>query len=341
MGTSAQGRKGRVMAKDYSADIDLADENDPHTKLVLMAGTGRNVLDVGCSYGHVAAALKERGCTVTGIELDAEAASKAQQYCERVIIGDLDTMDLRAELGPEKFDVALFGDVLEHLKNAQRLLSATREALAPGGFIGVSVPNVAHGSIRLKLLMGDFDYENMGILDDTHLKYYTRKSICDLLESCGFMVEVIDWVEKRLTARVIHEVLDPLGLGNLEEVIKSLSTWEAVAYQYVIKAFPASEEAQVKRLSEEKVQAERRLRELEDKLAGQDKIQDDIKKKDLELEKVGEYAKLLEGLINEKDAYIKSLEAALAERDRMLAQKQDAPEGRQGSGLLRRSGRKA
>ena len=47
MGTSAQGRKGRVMAKDYSADIDLADENDPHTKLVLMAGTGRNVLDVG------------------------------------------------------------------------------------------------------------------------------------------------------------------------------------------------------------------------------------------------------------------------------------------------------
>lgn len=323
------------MRKDYDSGIEWSDANDAHVKQIEMVGRGKRVVDFGCWNGLVAGALKERGCHVTGIEMDPEAAEAAREACDRVIVADLDEIDLDSALEGEEYDVGLFGDVIEHLKHPGRLLRRFRGLLAPGGHIVLSVPNIAHASIRLMLLEGRFDYENTGILDDTHLKYYTRQSVGDLLESCGFMVEVIDWVEKRLPARVVHEVLDPLGLGNLEEVIKSLSTWEAVAYQYVIKAFPATEEAQVRRLSEEKVQAERRLRELEekltgqeDKLAGKDKTEDDIRKKDLELEKAGEYAKSLEGIINEKDAYIKSLEAASAELRRELDERGDKGRGR-------------
>ena len=81
------------------------------------------------------------------------------------------------------------------------------------------MPNVAHASVRLALLKGQFDYEDTGILDDTHLKYYTRSSIGDLLESCGFMVDVVDWVEQLVSEEELHSTLDPLGLGNLEQVI--------------------------------------------------------------------------------------------------------------------------
>ena len=182
----------------YFKGIDLEDENDPYTKEIALIGEGKRVVDFGCWTGGVAGVLKERGCTVTGIELDTEAAAEAAKVCDRVIVGDLDTMDLGEALAGEKYDVGLFGDVVEHLKDPRHLLVGMREALAPGGYVVVSVPNVAHASVRLSLLKGQFDYEDTGILDATNLKFYTRESIADLLESCGYLVEVMDWIDMKV-----------------------------------------------------------------------------------------------------------------------------------------------
>ena len=314
-----------MMAKDYSASIDLDNENDPHTRLVLMTPEGSRVLDVGCSRGDMAAALKERGCRVTGVEMDPDAAAVAEKVCERVIVGDLDLLELPALLGSEKFDVVLFGDVLEHLKYPQRVLGMARQVLSPEGFIGVSVPNIAHGSIRLMLLKGEFIYEDVGILDDTHLRFYTRKSICDLLEGCGYLVDSVDWIVAPITERQLSETLDPLGMRDLEEVCKSFATPEAVARQYIVKARPASEADRLIRLSEEKVRAEREVEELKS-------VREELKTSDV-------YARDLEVQIEKKNAYIAQLEAVLAERDRALADKPSEPLADEGGGRRRR-GRK-
>jgi SAM-dependent methyltransferase len=303
------------MGKDYEKDIDFRDPNDTHTKMIEMVGFGKRVVDFGCWTGFVARHLKERGCHVTGIEIDPRAAEAAKEVCDRVIVADLDEIDLPSALDGDTYDVGLFGDVLEHLKCPQRVLGQMRGLLAPGGYIVLSVPNITHASVRLMMLQGRFDYEDTGILDDTHLKYYTRKSIGDLLESRGYMVDVMDWTEQRVSESQLRGALDPLGLINLEEVLRSFGTWEAVAYQYVIKAFPASEEEQVRRLSEEKVQAERKAKELESRLRELEKALVECRRSQTELEKVREHTRSLEKLLDEKETHMKALEANIAEKE--------------------------
>ena len=296
------------MGKAYETEIDLSDANNASTKQILMTGTGKRVVEFGCSTGYVSRILKERGCYVVGIEVDPDAAARAREVCDRVKVGDLDELDLASELGGETFDVGLFGEVLEHLKYPQRALMQTRQLLAPGGYVVVSVPNIAHASIRLALLKGEFDYEEMGILDDTHLKYYTRKSIVDLLEGCGFMVDQVDWTEQKISENRMREVLDPLGLSRMEEIVKAFSSTEAVAFQYVIKASPAGEPGRMEKLAEDKVEAERRARFLEKELG--------------DLQVVVDYSRELEGMIEKKNGYIRDLEAAVSERDTVLQEKE-------------------
>lgn len=306
------------MEKDYEMLIDFSDRNDTHARMIEMVGTGKKVVDFGCWTGFVARELKKRGCYVTGIEIDPEAAEEARSVCDRVIVADLDTIDLAAALQGEEYDVGLFGDVIEHLKEPARLLAQMRDMLSSGGCIVVSVPNIAHASIRLMLLQGRFDYADTGILDDTHLKYYTRRSIGDLLEACGYIVDVMSWTENRVSEKDLHAVIDPLKLANLEKVVEEFSTWEAVAFQYLIKAFPASEEAHVQRLSEEKVQAERRVRVLETEL---DESQRERAELEDALEEAKQYIRTVKDQIDKKDAYIRSLEEAVEERERSLQEK--------------------
>lgn len=325
----------------YGADIDLTAENDSHTKAINLVGRDKTVLDLGCYAGAVAEVLRTRGCTVTGIEIDEQAAELAREHCDQVIVADLDEIDLGRALAGRTFDVVLAGDVIEHLKDPRRLLAEARGLLAEGGYVVVSVPNVAHASIRLELLKGQFDYGDTGILDSTHLRFYTRESIADLLESCGYMVEVLDWVEQKITQEALHEALDPLGLTNLAEVAAAFSQWEAVAFQFVIKAVPATEEAVVQRLSEEKVQAEYRLRVLEKEVAEYRRLADDYArlteenrklaesvedfKRQLDsareqMAKSGEYQKNLEKAIGDKDAYVAELQKAVTESRTTLEQ---------------------
>lgn len=298
-------REERVAVKaKYEKDIDLEDPNDTHARLIEMVGREKKVLDLGCSTGYVARVLSERGCSVTGIEVDVEAAREAEKHCRKVLVADLDGIDLARSLAGEAYDVCLFGDVVEHLKEPGRLLVGARGVLSEGGYVVLSVPNITHASIRLMMLEGRFEYEETGILDDTHLRFFTRRSITDLLEGCGFLVDVMDWTEQRVSEGELRSALDPLGIANLEKVIESFSSWESVAYQYVIKAFPAGDEALLRRLSEEKTDAQKRLKALEREVA--------------ELRKVKEYVKRVEESIEKKNEYIKMLEDALAERDRRI-----------------------
>src|SRR3954447_25015221 len=101
----------------YSRQVDLTNVNNAHTLGVLLVPPGSRVLDIGAGDGSVARALVERGCGVSAVEIDAEAARDARLCCEEVVVGDIEQMDLRAAFDDRVFDVVLLLDVLEHLKD--------------------------------------------------------------------------------------------------------------------------------------------------------------------------------------------------------------------------------
>jgi SAM-dependent methyltransferase len=147
------------------------------------------VLDIGCGSGTVTLeANRDKSNAVLCIEPDhARAAISASRGLE--VICALADEELLRERGP--FDVIVFSDVLEHLSAPADLIEMAATALAPGGFIMASVPNVAHWTVRLKLLFGRFDYTSSGIMDATHLRWFTRKTITSLFESQGLRVTAL------------------------------------------------------------------------------------------------------------------------------------------------------
>ena len=162
-----------------------------HAKLLAAVGSGKRVLDVGCSSGYLAAPLAARGNTLVGLELDPEAARAAEAYCERVLVGDVETMDIPLE--PGSFDVVLCGDVVEHLRDPVAALARLRPLLKEGGRLVLSTPNVANWAIRLSLLAGRWRYTDRGLLDRTHTHLFTRATLREALEQAGYRVERLDF----------------------------------------------------------------------------------------------------------------------------------------------------
>jgi len=93
--------------------------------------------------------------------------------------------------------VIVFADVLEHLRQPEEILSRCKQLLLPSGFVIASIPNIAHWSMRWNLLFGRFDYTNLGLLDRTHLRFFTYKSAFDLFEKSGYAVDCFDFVSGR------------------------------------------------------------------------------------------------------------------------------------------------
>ncbi len=149
-------------------------------------GRGRRALDVAAADGFLSELLTRQGWTVTALERDPGQAARARGRCKEVIVADLD--DSLPEIdGP--FDAIVCGDVLEHLSDPLTTLVALKGKLAPRGILVISVPNVAHLWVRLSLLAGRFEYSDRGILDRTHLRFFTRRSFLDFLRRAGLAVD--------------------------------------------------------------------------------------------------------------------------------------------------------
>lgn len=221
------------MSKYPWYDIDINSETTP-AKLLKLVGTNKKVLECGCASGYVSKVLKERfNCTVTGIEIDPDAAKEAEKYCSRVIVGDLEAMNFSEELGEDKFDVITFGDVLEHLKDPGKVLTALRVFLKDDGYIVASIPNLAHISVVLELLNGNFDYRPLGLLDDTHLRFFTKKSILSLFRNAGYEIVLWDRVILKPEDTEFQTVLDSCPYSLLSFFG---SGSELLTYHFVVKA---------------------------------------------------------------------------------------------------------
>lgn len=143
------------------------------------------VLEIGPASGYMTRVLSEHGCQVDAIELNPRDAAKAAEHCRKLVIGSAEDPHAFDELrGP--YRVVLMADVLEHMRSPDETLRLAAERLAPDGEAVVSLPNIAHWKIRLDLLRGDFEYRDDGVLDRTHLRFFTRKTAEDLFRGAGF-----------------------------------------------------------------------------------------------------------------------------------------------------------
>lgn len=218
----------------YLSELDPNSDSAPARALRLV-GTDKRVLELGGAVGQMSKLLRDRGCQVVSLEIGAPAAALASEFCERVIVGDLDQLDLAQELGDDSFDVILATDVLEHLKDPLATLLKVKQHLRPEGYVVASLTNIAHGSVRLALLGGQFQYAQQGLLDAAHLRFYTRETMEQLFEDAGLVIGHLERVERKIEESEVRwdKAAAPPGL------VETLSQDpEALTYQFVIVAYP-------------------------------------------------------------------------------------------------------
>ena len=204
----------------------------------LVPRAARRVLDIGCGAGRLGEALKARQpAEVVGIELDEAAAAVARIRLDDVLVGDIER--LAPEFPAASFDAIVCADALEHMREPGRVLRMARSWLAPEGRLIASIPNVRYHGVVRSLLDGNWTYEPAGLLDRTHLRFFTRREVEKLFHRAGFVVEEMRWVGspgddpgRRRPGEVRSGRLQVVGLTDAEAD-------EFYAYQYLVVARPA------------------------------------------------------------------------------------------------------
>lgn len=216
------------------------------TSLSVLAGMvapGSRVLDLGTGSGALGKHLRDHaGCTVDGITINEREAAIARPNYRRIAIADLEQPGWTVAFSGEQYDFIVCADVLEHLRRPDTALHACRELLAPAGQLLISVPNVAYSGLLAELLHGDFTYRDEGLLDRTHLRFFTRRSLLTLLREQGWAVGAVEAVERPLTESEFKPAFDQLPPAVARYL---LAVPDAGTYQLVVSARPGPGQAGV------------------------------------------------------------------------------------------------
>lgn len=219
----------------YHYDFD-PDGESTAAHIVRLVGRGKKVLELGCGPGSITRVLNEHAqCTITAIEISAEAARCAAPWCDHIHVASLDAPDWTALLAGQRFDVVVFADVLEHLRNPTHTLQQALDLLQPDGYVVISLPNVAHNGLMAALLRQSFPYRETGLLDDTHLRFFARSNLPGLLADAGLCLSTC--VDVRGAPQ--HTEFAPFWFQLTEAQRNMLqANPEGDVYQFVIKAVP-------------------------------------------------------------------------------------------------------
>lgn len=249
-----------------------------NSKMLALVGENKKVLEVGCAMGYQTRALYEmQRCQVTGIEIDTDAANHARPYCEDLIVGDIETMDVNQLLHDRQFDVITFADVLEHLKDPTAVLHKMRPFLREGAYVLASIPNIAHCSVIYEMARGRFEYRSLGLLDDTHIHFFTRQTIYHTFEKAGYLVVALDRNCAAASETEFNTRPETDEDRQFLEYIKQRNP-EAETYQFIVKAIPIDNinthpselieaQEQIQLLVQDARLNEKRFRDLESNLA--------------------------------------------------------------------------
>jgi predicted TPR repeat methyltransferase len=211
-------------------------EGSSHRILIDLIGRYSNgagmLLDLGAAGGELGQALRKQFKRTIGFEFDVDRIADLRDRFDQAVIADLESV---RQL-PARADAIVLADILEHLRDPSALLSCVRQSLTPDGHLFVSVPNIANVTVRLGLLFGIFEYRERGILDSSHLRFYTMRSIKREIESAGFRLIAFrgSSVPIRLIVPKAPEFLLRVGERMLTIVTR---IWRGLfAYQIIIVA---------------------------------------------------------------------------------------------------------
>lgn len=183
---------------NYERTLNPGDE-ESLSKIVKKIPNNSVVLDIGCGSGTLGSYLvSEKKCIVDGVDYDAEAIEKCSDKYRKTAVRNLESDSLKGYFEAESYDVIVVADVIEHLVKPDNLLSELKKLVKKDGTIIFSVPNVTHLALGFELLLGKFKYQNNGLLDNTHLRFYSKESLIDKLETFGLNVSELDSVQKQM-----------------------------------------------------------------------------------------------------------------------------------------------
>jgi len=205
-----------------------------------MVTPGSRVLDLGTGSGALGKHLRDHaGCTVDGVTINEQEAAIARPNYRRIAVADLEQSDWHSLFSGERYDFIVCADVLEHLRRPETALQACRELLAPGGQVLISVPNAGYSGLVAELLQGDFTYRDEGLLDRTHLRFFTRRSLLQFLHSEGWSVGTVEAIERPLAESEFKLAFDQLPPAVARYL---LAVPDADTYQLVAAASPGAGE---------------------------------------------------------------------------------------------------
>lgn len=221
---------------EYSVDIQA---ETAAAKVVRMVGQNRRTLEIGAGPGSISRLLKEYGnCRITAIELDETAIEKLSSFCEKVYQCDLNDpswTQVVSEGG--KFDVVVAADVLEHLYDPWATLSAMGSILNQDGYVVISLPHVGHSAVVGCLINADFRYQEWGLLDRTHIRFFGIQNIQKLFEQAGLKIIDAEFVVKNPEETEFAHLWRKLSSPLRQELDKNKY---GTVYQVVVKAVPAT-----------------------------------------------------------------------------------------------------
>lgn len=208
--------------------------------LALIPPTAKNLIEVGCSSGALARALKAQRpeCYYVGVEIDSEYSALASASCDECLTADIEAVSREFWDAQRGRDCWVFGDTLEHLKDPWRILSEIRAVIPSDGAVVACVPNAQHWSLIARLSVGDFRYQDSGLLDRTHLRWFTRQTLIELFRDTGFHVEygkprIFNEANREKFLPAIELMAKSAGVDSRQALI------DATALQYVVRARPS------------------------------------------------------------------------------------------------------
>ena len=216
----------------YDMSLDLTTKNSLSV-IIERIRFDSKILEFGPSYGRLTHFLKKQmNCEVYCVEIDKNAAKETSKYSQKMIIGDIESLDWEKEIENEKFDYIIFADVLEHLRNPAKILKIVQKYLQESGSIIISIPNVAHSAILIDLLQDKFIYKDVGLLDNTHIKLFTKTTLDTMINECG--------LHKFFETSIVKEPEETEFNNSYNELPESVTSYlknkpHSNSYQFIVE----------------------------------------------------------------------------------------------------------
>lgn len=224
------------MNKRHEYQRDLVQAIGPEDSLAGLSAWipwGAKVLELGPARGYFTRHMAtERNCTIDAVELDEKMAEQARPFCRKLIVGDLSSLQLADHFPDCRYQIIVLADVIEHLVDPKRLFDQIKPLLAPGGQVLLSVPNVAYAGLIMGLLQGQFEYRDEGLLDRTHLRFFTQDSLNSFLLDAGMFP--LEW---NPVFRPLNESEFKVRLELLPVALRDalLASPQALCYQWLVR----------------------------------------------------------------------------------------------------------